>query len=416
MPRSQYMVAEVAFAIPLILLVVPGALCTERLNVLAIGQVMPGECLIPIWFEADPLVDYLLIPTDIDVMAGQGVAGQRVMEDAWRRYIRIYFPKTRNALMESFEFIAFPDGYIEPFTPSQQADIRYAMENGVGAFVTMGGDLSGPSYKAYPGWKNSVLCDLLPVQLTDNMRQDGAPFRIRVAKNDPQVLSMFVVFGIERLSGSGFTYLYPKAGVTIWGKMASSGLPVGAPGDWLVSWQTGSRGGLFWAVADDLDHAWWSPRTNDYGMDIFLNILLYSTGRRLPQDISMLHELRNRYWRYNEERLLLYSLLEFVDRFGGNTASIEQRITGVDDLKEASFARYREQDYEAAWNTIDRALAQILSAANDAMKLKDRALLWVYITEWLAVTGTFFACGFVVYSLLVRRKLYKEVGVTRAER
>jgi len=49
-----------------------------------------------------------------------------------------------------------------------------------------------------------------------------------------------------------------------------------------------------------------------------------------------------------------------------------------------------------------------------AMRLKDRALLWVYVTEWCAVSGTLLVSGLVVYSLLVRRKLYREVVVTRS--
>ena len=80
----------------------------ERLNILAVGQVMPGESPIPSWFDADPLVDYVLIPTDIDIMDGRSVAGQDVMEQAWRRFVRIYFPKTRDALLKDFDFFVFP--------------------------------------------------------------------------------------------------------------------------------------------------------------------------------------------------------------------------------------------------------------------------------------------------------------------
>jgi len=366
------------------------------------------------WFDADPLVSYVLIPTDIDVMGGQGVAGQRVMEDAWRRYIRIYFPKTRQALVQGFEFLVFPDGYIEPFTAAQKSDIRYALENGLGAFVTMGGDLSGPTYKSYPGWKNSVLYELMPVELTDNMRQDGSVFTIKVLKDDPAVLSAFIPFGIERVPGSGFTYLYPREGATTWARLFSSGLPLGAPGAWLVSWRCGPNGGDFWTVADDLDHPWWSFQRNQYNMDIFLNILLYSTGRRLPDDILLIHDLRNRYWKYNQEKLLLMSLLEFVDRFGGNTRSIENEIGAVDQEKETSFDQYRRQEFSEALDTIDAAIKRILETANNAMKLKDRALMWVYVTEWSAVTGTLAVSGLVVYSLLVKRRLYKEVRVTRS--
>jgi len=394
-------------------------MCIQRLNVLAIGQVMPGESPIPYWFDADPLVDYVLIPTDIDIMGSQGVAGQRVMEEAWRRYIRIYFPKTRESLVSNFNFFVFPDGYIEPFTAVQIADMRYALENGLGAFVTMGGDMSSPTGKAYPGWKNSVLDEILPVELNDKMRQDSSTFSIRVLKNDPPLLSMFVPLGIESVRGaSAFTYITTRTGATIWGKLASPTLPSSASGDWLVSWRVGATGGEFWVTADDLDSTWWSSvhglSQNVYAIDIFLNILLYSTGRPLPEDILLLHDLRMRYWRYNEDRLLLFSLLEFVDRFGANTRTLEGEITNVDRLKEQSFEAYRQQEFTLASASMVEALDRISSIANDAMKLKDRALFWVYLTEWSAVMGTLFASGFVVYSLLVRRMLYKEVRLTRS--
>ena len=397
----------------------PVAFCVERLNVLAAGQVMPGESPIPLWFDADPLVDYVLIPTDIDIMGGRGVAGEHVMEDTWRRFVRIYFPKTREALVEGFEFFVFPDGYLDPFTTSQVAHIRYAIENGLGSFVTMGGDLSAPDKKSYPGWESSTLYELLPAELNDKMKQDGSSFRVQVLKNDPPLLSMFVPLGIEKVRGSGgFTYLYSKPGTTIWAKLISDGLPSGVPDDWLISWKVGATGGFFWVVADDLDHSWWSsvhvPSQNEYSMDVFLNILLYSTGRPLPDDILVVHDLRDRYWHYNQERVMLFSLLEFVDRFGANTRSLEHEIDEVDQLKEKSFDEYRVQDFEGALASIQQAMSKIATTANNAIRLKDRALLWVYVTEWCAVTGTLFTSGFFVYTLLIRRRLYKEVAVTRA--
>jgi hypothetical protein len=177
-----------------VLLAAP-AICAEGLTVLAIGQVMPGESPVPLWFDADPLVDYVLIPTDIDVMGGQGVAGDRVMEDSWRRYIRIYFPKTRKLLVEGFDFLVFPDGYIEPFTPSQISDVRYAMENGLGCFLTMGGDLAAPDHKAYPGWQSSTLYELMPIELTDTMTQVGSAFRVHVVKEAPRCCPCSCLWG-----------------------------------------------------------------------------------------------------------------------------------------------------------------------------------------------------------------------------
>jgi len=411
-PAKSYL--EPVWVVAVLLLLVPVARCAERLNILAIGQVMPGESVIPAWFDADPLVRYVLIATDIDIMGGTWVAGQPVMEDAWRRYIRIYFPKTREALVRDFEFIVFPDGYIEPFTAYQKEDMKYGMENGVGSLVTMGGDLAAPGYKSYPGWKNSVLYDLMPVELTDNMKQDFSQYRVHVVKTDPAVLSVFVPLGIEKISGSGFTYLYPRAGTTTWAKLSSGTLPSGVPGEWLVSWRCGPSGGTFWTVADDLDHPWWSSRQNEYAMDVFLNILLYSTGRSLPSDILTVHEIRSQYWRYNQEKLLLLSLLEFVDSFGGNTRSLEEQIEAADQEKARSFELYRTEEFDGALDWVEKGIRRIRTTAENAVKVKDRALLWVYLSEWSAVTGTVLASGLVVYTLLVKRRLYKEVEVTRS--
>jgi len=48
------------------------------------------------------------------------------------------------------------------------------------------------------------------------------------------------------------------------------------------------------------------------------------------------------------------------------------------------------------------------------VELKERALLWIYAVEWIAVTATGLFCGSVVWSLMVRRRMYREVQVTRA--
>ena len=48
-----------------------------------------------------------------------------------------------------------------------------------------------------------------------------------------------------------------------------------------------------------------------------------------------------------------------------------------------------------------------------AMKLKDEALMWVYAVEWLATSATFIFCSFILWSLMARKRLYREVSTTR---
>jgi len=50
------------------------------------------------------------------------------------------------------------------------------------------------------------------------------------------------------------------------------------------------------------------------------------------------------------------------------------------------------------------------------MQLKDQAMLWIYLIEWSVVTATFALGGIVLWSLMVRRKLYREVQETRFQR
>ena len=66
---------------------------------------------------------------------------------------------------------------------------------------------------------------------------------------------------------------------------------------------------------------------------------------------------------------------------------------------------------------VARAGTQLVEDVNtfteETLKFKDRALLWVYVTEWLVVSGTFLMASFVVWSLMVKRRLYREVKQTR---
>ena len=50
----------------------------------------------------------------------------------------------------------------------------------------------------------------------------------------------------------------------------------------------------------------------------------------------------------------------------------------------------------------------------ELMRAKDRALFWVYLIEWLAVSGTCMICAVLLWTLMIRRRLYRRVSTTRA--
>ena len=129
--------------------------------------------------------------------------------------------------MDGFDFLVFPDGNTQYFTPRQIADIKYAIESGAGTFVTMGGGMA--TVTGYYGVRiNTGLSDILPIVPNLKMRRDvTSGLSIKVVKDDPPVLSMFVPVEIEKVVGSfAFTVLYLREGATCWAKLISHGLPL----------------------------------------------------------------------------------------------------------------------------------------------------------------------------------------------
>jgi hypothetical protein len=85
----------------------------------------------------------------------------------------------------------------------------------------------------------------------------------------------------------------------------------------------------------------------------------------------------------------------------------------VDGLRIESFDKYREYSFAEASEIMELAMSRFAALREDAMDLKDGALLWIYLTQWVAVTGTSLTTGVVIWTLMVRKRLYREVGTTR---
>jgi len=76
-------------------------------------------------------------------------------------------------------------------------------------------------------------------------------------------------------------------------------------------------------------------------------------------------------------------------------------------------ARKSDFEFEASMVPLEAALGDLGRATAKAMKLKDQAMLWIYLIEWSVVTATLTIGGFVLWSLMVRGRLYREVGGTK---
>ena len=379
----------------------------EKIRVLAIGQVFPAECPLPHWFPTDPLFELTLIPTDVDMIAG-------FTEDEARRYVRQYFPRTKEGVGE-YEFIMYPDGNLQPLTNVQISYLTDAvLTGGRSGLATMGGGLNSPEGNVWYTWLGTTLAELLPVNMDPTMKRPNSDFSIRVTKDDPPVLSVFKPLGIERVVGYHFTTLFEKLGSTVWAIVKPvSFYKTDTP--WLVSMDQGK--GNFWAVADDIDHGWWwymhHAYNNPYSFDILVNIILYARGRDLPENIEIVHKAREEFRNFKDRRIALFSILEFVEKFGGHMGKIDKMLEKLDGIRDQAEDEYLAQNFEAAFDLLKKAEDMNTEARVEAMKLRDQALFYVYLTEWLAVTGTLLVSGSVLYALMIRRAMFREVVLTR---
>jgi hypothetical protein len=105
--------------------------------------------------------------------------------------------------------------------------------------------------------------------------------------------------------------------------------------------------------------------------------------------------------------------MDWAETFGANIAPLSERLTDLEQGMEGAVGDYIEQDYHSAVSFLESMSPAVGEIAKDAVRLKDTALFWVYVIEWSVASATTIASGMVVWTLMVRRRLYREVDITR---
>jgi hypothetical protein len=287
---------------------------------------------------------------------------------------------------------------------------RDSVDQGVSTLLTL-----WPDDEGYLSLVNTEFSQVYPQAFAPVFEaSDDLPYQVIVQEGNPPVLTPFLPVGVERFPGQKTRPIHAKLGSTVWAMAKKGGVFGSAEDEFIISWEYGDNGAENWVIGVDVDEQWFSPGDgNEYGGDIILNMLYYSVGKPLPPNIELIHNLRHSFFTYNIEKKLLFSVIEFVDRFGASTTKLEREIGEADEGKWVAERAYMEGDYEAAYDQIKAMIEQLDGLNQEAIKIKERALVWVYITEWSVVSGTLVLAGFVLYSLMVRRSLYRQVEVTR---
>jgi hypothetical protein len=126
-----------------------------------------------------------------------------------------------------------------------------------------------------------------------------------------------------------------------------------------------------------------------------------------------MHKLRGMYLEYRSTKAYVYSVMDFAERLGANTNTVNDIIRQADMDHKTSIDRYIGYDFQAADGLLESSITELRRASSVAFRLKDQAMLWIFLIEWSVVTATLSLAGFAIWTLMVRRRLYREVSYTR---
>jgi hypothetical protein len=349
------------------------------------------------FFIRDPLYTYRVEPLNL------------LSIDEKRKLDRVYYPRNRKALVDGYDVLILFHARIDHFTTTQINDLDYAFrEAGMVGIVEHGLDW-------HMVWTPTILYQLTPIRDLESYKADR--WRPAFRREREPVFLPFLDLGIESVIGVGRHTLTLKQGATTWADSRPRDLP------FISSWRPGGGDpGILWETNGGFAE-WCGVRVSDFGradnpyaIDLVTNMILYSLDRELLIDVFARREARSLLSISREQKLLVFHMIDWADRFGANTLSVSSRLTDLEQIVEEATSSYLDQDYQTTISKMASVSSGIEQALNEAMSAKNEALFWVYTSEWLAVTASAILSGFVLWSLMIGRRLYKPVEVSRPVR
>jgi len=333
--------------------------------------------------------------------------------DFINKQMRYYMPRTSDRLKNNFDVIILSDANKDVFRPAEISWMTEAVtDSGLGIIMIGGAESYEGRGTVFPTWTTTTVAEVLPVEMQDHRYCDQAIRMVIVDREGEFGRSLpWETLGTKGVFGEGhITVLKQTSHLVAEGETFSYGrIPH------LVWWDVGKGRGFSmttdWTPSGGLMFMTW-----EYYGDFAINVVMLTAGRKLPEDLDVVYMIRRRSRQYWDIRLTLDSMVDIVDSFGGDFAAVTAAAMDCDGARAAADKLYFSGEYTSALEAYDFAIRLVNEKVDEARVLARRALFNVYLIEWAAVTGTFLLSGFALYTLMVRRKLYAEVRLTRLER
>ena len=325
--------------------------------------------------------------------------------DVKRRMFRQYIPRTYAKLTEN-DAIIISDADVFIFEHNHYTWFKDAvMKNGSG-LVMIGGN-AGFGGRPNPPWGPTAVQDILPVWCISGGWTGG---RVEILKPENELLATLPLDKrwqwMHYYDGNAVTL---KQEAKLLAEMVDH---LDRRNPFWATWDIGL--GRCFAMTCD-----WTPaggvvfmRWPYYG-DFAVNLMMYLSKNPIPSDLETMHLARSLYLDYMSSRAYLISVMEFAEKMGANMDPVSEIMGEAEEKHAESIVAYLDLDLVNAMVALNNALDDLKGGNEKAMRLKDQAMVWIFVIEWLTVTATFAIGGFVLWTLMVRRRFYRQVGETR---
>jgi hypothetical protein len=364
---------------------------TGRVRLLYIG-VLEDWYLPYRYLSRDPFFEVHMVPANINLYRW----------DDLKRWARQYMPRTYGRLVEGYDVITFFGANPHVFTSRVHIWLRDSvMEGGLGTWIYGTG-----TYHFSDWFDYTCLRQVFPVEIESGHVSSRSTVRI-LKPGNPLMASLPTY---EDLLFFGFRRTKPKTGAEVLAELVPAS---GSPGPHMVWWDIGHGRSLADSAVVGSRKEGCPVCEWEFLPDSLSNAHLYAAGLSIPSDPIQVHRVRIMLDRYHTSKRSLLSTIEFIAKFGANPIPVEEALLvaeeGLVDVEDA----YLEQEFSRCLTMVESMVADLNDATLLAIELKNKALLWTQAVEWLVLTATSMLVGFVSWTIMVRRRLYRPVATTR---
>jgi uncharacterized membrane protein len=358
----------------------------------------------------DPKIQLTRIEAEI------GYSNPAVGFENMQRFLRLYLPRTESTLIENYDMLIITAIRSNDLKMEFQLWTKRAVEeHGFGLLMSDDPTSFGGADTVWttgPPWDDTPVGSILPVY--QNERNSYRDHNFRIMPEEPNPITDGIRWDRMPLIWS-HNRPDPKPGAKVLAVTTDETVATDPPNDpIIITWdvENGRTLAFIWDWGGNgvvgLYH--W-----EYWKDLISRLVYYPVRAKIPSDVAVTHKLRLQIGLYASEKNLLLSLIDFADTFGANTFALNSNLAETESLRKEVDELWIREEFEEALVAMDVAFESLAQDMEDAVMAKDRALLWVYVIEWLTVMGTSLVTGVVLWALMVRRRLYREVGATRFE-